>query len=104
MEESKRKLLTKKMGRSWFPYWNESLQLKVLGTNPTFTTWQDFGDVWEWAKGQPWFGEFIVEKIEAQYHEIAKFAFDELIDPIRFPELIVTFGIERLGWKEKANV
>jgi hypothetical protein len=71
-------------------------------TNPTFTTWQDFGDLWEWAKKQEWWREFYFSKlcIPCGWHVgIMEFS-HAMIDPLRFPDLICDFGSERLGWRE----
>ena len=82
MNDDDRKFLTEAMGGEC---WNENSPCK----NRTFTTWDDFGAVWEWAKKQEWWDKFT----DLHYH-CCRVDLD-LIDPIRFPELVVQFLKER---------
>lgn len=52
-------------------------------------TWISFGIIWEWAKKQEWWDKFT----DLHYH-CCRVDLD-LIDPIRFPELVVQFLKER---------
>lgn len=59
--------------------------------NRTFTTWTDFGAVWEWAQKQEWFDELFCSvcmnpKCYCEVHVPAAH-----VDPLRFPQLVVEF-------------
>lgn len=125
MTDEDRKFLTEQMGECWhaISHYSQSRTLtemvlpctkcgKLFGIqdlfsvargNRTFTTWTDFGAVWEWATGQEWFESFLLWG-----HD--KWIFDEtaleatytgqlhwLIDLTRFPALVVEFLRERTG-------
>lgn len=96
MNEADRKLLTKKMDA---PFECERV----------FITPNDFFAVWEWAKEQEWWIDFIRTKtlidpnpkvqIMEEDEMCKRVGLNDLIDPYHFPELIVQFGKEVLGWK-----
>lgn len=83
MNDADRKFLTEAMGRGW----NEKSPCK----NRTFTTWDDFGAVWEWAKKQEWWGDLNSLWEVSGWSYKPGFVHEDIIDPIRFPEMVVDF-------------
>lgn len=81
--------LTEAMGECWHE-WDSTLIMDI-GTmhackkcpsavtvkrpyNNNFSTWKDFGKLWEWAIEQEWWGEFMGNSTDGQSE------FDDLID------------------------
>jgi len=111
MNDADRKLLTKKMGELWhkeisdtdFPFECECGDPGCCNrSNRTFTTPDDFFAAWNWAKKQEWWEDFTYQEIKKLYRDDEPWSIDHLllslVDPIRFPELVVQFGKEVLGW------
>ena len=119
MNEADRKLLTKKMGECWHEGYSHSMFnpftgnqtfycdkcKKPISDNRTFITPDDFFAAWEWAKEQEWWIDFIRTKTLIDPKQITeedemckRVGLNDLINPIRFPELVVQFGKEVLGW------
>ena len=117
MNDADRKLLTKKMGELWhkeisdtdFPFECECGDPGCCNrSNRSFTTPDDYFALWNWAKGQEWWINFIrtktlidprpIDQIMEEEGMCRRVGLNDLIDPIRFPELVVQFGKEVLGW------
>ncbi len=88
MNDTDRKFLTEQMGECW----HNRLTSTKYCTNRTFTTWTDFGAVWEWAKGQKWWSLFLMTEgfFPQDGHEDGSWL-NETIDPLSFPQLVVNF-------------
>lgn len=94
MTDADRKFLTEAMGECWHEWGPpaltpgldrcikcDGLRYKARWDEPcTFTTWADFGAVWEWAQKQGWWRLFVVLNMCA-----------DIVDPLRFPQLVVDF-------------
>ena len=71
-EEMRDKFLTEAMGECWHelscrPSNNYCLKCEKSNyvdgcVNNNFSTWQSFGKLWEWAKGQEWLDDFLRSK------------------------------------------
>ena len=108
MNEQDCRLLVEKMGKCWHKRATVSYIRKGSVTecskchsedcdNQTFTSWKEFGEVWEWAKNQYWWASKFWYFAETQ----PDICIDtDIVDPIQFPELIIKFGKEHLKWEE----
>ena len=109
MTAEDRKFLTEAMGKDWSePYLEDyadygkgRTNLRIVDRNRAFTTWTDFGWLWEWAQKQEWWPDFWRYLLRI-YLERNKYVIgfslegiDWTIDPLRFPQLIVNFLRER---------
>lgn len=59
--------------------------------NRTFDNPVDFFALWNWAKEQEWWVEFITEMISTYHRSDMPYDLGVVIDPIRFPELVAEF-------------
>ena len=59
--------------------------------------WEEFGYLWNWAKEQEWWPKFVAQNGDYQMDEPAAglrecgWIDTELIDPVKFPELIANY-------------
>ena len=109
MTNDKRRLLTEAMGECWhdgiaYIYYNFNKYYtkchkccKTDVNNRTFTTPDDFFALWNWAKGQEWWDEFIFisrvnmdDTLEREGKPVVN-SFLGLVDKDRFPELVAEF-------------
>ena len=115
MTDERRKMLTEALGECWHEWEIESpisgwiicknckkYPEQVGGEeNRTFATPNDFFALWNWAKEQEWWVEFVLDAIksfwigrsQADYASFSAW----LIDPVRFPELLAEFLEGRNG-------
>jgi hypothetical protein len=117
MTDADRKLLTLKMGEEWHELLTDSDFPPICSCgnpfskadhhNRTFTNWTDFGAVWNWAKGQEWWEDFVRysrgvgDLLTDGCHDAVCRILIILVRPDSFPALIVQFGKMRLGWREE---
>lgn len=103
------KFLTEAMGLCWHetekimvsdgddePSYFEYLCKHCHTCNPNmerinFASWSGFGLLWEWARKQEWFPQFIFSKTHSDYDEIRI----EFINPSRFADAVYEFLKER---------
>jgi len=66
-------------------------------SNRTFSTPQDFFDLWNWAKGQEWWNYFWEEWMIYEDKDANNTAWYNagVIEPVRFPELILQWLREK---------
>jgi hypothetical protein len=60
--------------------------------SPDFSSWAGFGQLWEWAKQQDWWADFMSADVDAVDF------FEELINPGRFADAVVN-ELDRLALK-----
>ena len=113
MKDEDRKFLTEKMGECFHeiiteqPYRVDEVDVGSLylcscekllqkweisrhrAHNRTFTTWEDFGAVWKWAKKQDWWKEQVWSFDGDEQCDPMEVIETCHIDPARFPELVV---------------
>ena len=61
-----------------------------------FSTWENFGRLWQWAKEQEWWPGFIFEHSDNLYYRINQpYSFDasivELVDPTYFADAVYEY-------------
>ncbi|MFA5151765.1 MAG: hypothetical protein WC554_04305 [Clostridia bacterium] len=113
MTDTDRKWLTKLIGECWHPSWTHeegisicdrcNLKMKPLDiqagkSRRTFTTWVDFGVLWEAMDKKGLLTKFLEEHGDCWLGEgVGNCCWDtrQVIDPIRFPLLILQFRDER---------
>jgi hypothetical protein len=58
-------------------------------------TWEDFGVLWNWAKEQEWWSDFLLHN-----HDVVErpnpYFMQRLIDPIVFPRTVMEWVKERI--------
>ena len=111
MTKEDRKMLTEAMGECFHEWIVESYNYpkaycgrckcdltECFGDgNRTFDNPTDFFDLWNWAKGQEWWPKFVAQNGDYQMDEPAAglrecgWIDTELIDPVKFPELIANY-------------
>jgi hypothetical protein len=82
------------MGFEWFAehqVW-VLLHVDVLNDVIDFSTWTNFGKLWEWAQGQEWWSWFVHEYI---FDSMEGFQDLSLIHPDRFADALYQFLKER---------
>lgn len=73
------------------------LLVKVGGTIGIYTwremsEWERLGMIWTWAAKQEWWREFMMEY---WFNRSRELPITDIINPVRFPELVVDFLRER---------
>lgn len=63
-------------------YW----QKRIKGGGKEFSLWHYFGELWEWAKGQEWWEDFIIKKTHAN-----AIFLERIINPDNFADAIYEF-------------
>lgn len=99
MNDDDRKFLTEAMGEKWVdPYFEDytdygkgRTNLRIIDKNRTFTTWADFGAVWEWAQKQEWWPDLWRSILYSYSAGFNLKGIEWTIDPLRFPQLVVDF-------------
>ena len=121
MNESDRKILTNQLGECWheWGYVRGSVKQEIFQCvkcgetckgivnchqkQRTFDNWTDFGVLWEWAKKQEWWKDFLHAANEcAMTNDIKEQGIAGkyyIINTKWFPEMILIFGKKKLGWK-----
>lgn len=98
MKDEDAKYLTERMGECWHEiFWGVCPKCGLCRSNRTFTTWADFGAVWEWAKEQDWWPLFI-QWFRFFYCRTVDLPIDvgfpqatNMVDREQFPALVVAF-------------
>jgi len=70
--------------------YRDSLDGAIIDKNPSFSTWEGFGKLWEAVRKTDWWEEFKISPHPATIHEC-------LINPTPFRNELADF----LGWEEK---
>ena len=101
MTDERSKMLVEAMGEKWHDKELDHYEKQLHKTNRTFTDPADFFALWNWAKEQEWWYEFVLEfHVSGYIGDIRYLKWIDIIDPIRFPELLAEFLEER---KESTN-
>ena len=96
MNQERDRFLTEAMGNHWFTTPNSNLA-EVYHLNDDFSTWQNFGKLWEFARKQDWFDDFLIDRgffrLEAKMPNKGGFTLMHLhwVNPDRFANAICEF-------------
>ena len=98
MSKERDKFLTEAMELCWHRWVYKAKTLycskcknwsSAITSNPNFSTWQSFGELWNWATKQKWWNKFEYDYIERGSGEIgAKNRLKRLINPNKFADAI----------------
>jgi len=89
MNKERDKFLTEALG---FEIWDEIKRPKLFLVGPlNFSTWENFGKLFEFSQKQKWWSEFRLEKLHSNYGQITC----QFINPDKFANAVYKILKER---------